>query len=214
MPPTDRPLPASLHARLRAATAAAHRALEDALDLLREPPDRERFVRVLVGFHGFHRVWEPAVASQLPPGGAPPPRRALIEHDLRRLGLTDACLDAIAPCAAATALGADAPTALGSLYVLEGSTLGGQVITRHLAQAPWCPHEGLRTFAPYGDAAGARWRDTLALLAAARGDPEQIVAGALLTFAILLAWLVPQHEESFTSAATAANDRAVRPTAA
>lgn len=181
----------SLHARLRAATAFAHRLLEDEIDLLHEPLQRERFVHALIGFHGFHCVWEPAVAPLLPPGVAPRPRRPLIEDDLRRLGLSRECIDAIVPCLPAAALGADPETALGSLYVLEGSTLGGRVIARELAHAPWCPAEGLRYFDPYGHDVGARWRHTLAVLAAARGDPDRIVAGALRTFEILRAWLVP-----------------------
>ncbi len=188
--PSEHATPPSLHARLRSATTPAHEALEGALDMLREPLDRGRFIRLLSGFHGFHRTWERAITRHLPPALVPRPRLALIEGDLRALGLGDDALRAIAPCEAAARLGADPDLALGSVYVLEGSTLGGRMITRHVDRAPWCPSGGLRYFDPYGADTGSRWRTTLAHLSAAGGDPERIVSGAVQTFATLHAWLV------------------------
>ncbi|MEO8705241.1 MAG: biliverdin-producing heme oxygenase [Kofleriaceae bacterium] len=60
---------------------------------------------------------------------------------------------------------ADAPRmdtvadALGCMYVMEGATLGGAVIRRHVLQALQIgPETGARFFASYGDAVGVRWR--------------------------------------------------------
>ena len=100
----DRQPSLSLRDRLRCATEKAHGALEGSLDLLRQPPEREYFVRLLVRFHGFHRVWESAVAGQLPDTVMPCPRLVLIEHDLRALGLDERAIGAIAPCAPAVRL--------------------------------------------------------------------------------------------------------------
>ncbi len=177
--PTDSrllPLPSALHARLRAATAAAHEALEIELELLSPPLDPQRFRRVLAGFYGFHRAWEPAVVSCLPATLVPASRLPLIEQDLRALGWGDAELRASVACAPAAALADSAESALGSVYVLEGSTLGGRVIMRQVSQAAWCPPQGLRYFDPYGAETAARWRATLAHLADARGDSDLIVA--------------------------------------
>lgn len=189
-------MPSALHARLRAATAAAHEALEDALDLLRLPLDAQRFRRVLAGFHGFHRAWEPAIARRLPAALVPRPRLPLIEQDLRALGWGDAELGAIALCAPAAALADSADSALGSLYVLEGSTLGGRVIMRQVGAAAWCPPQGLRYFDPYGAETTARWRATLVHLADARGDSDRIVAGAVRTFEMLREWLADPPREA------------------
>ena len=180
-----------LHARLRTETAPAHERLERSLDLLRRPLDRDRFTSLLVGFHGFHRAWEPALAGCLPAAFVPGPRLPLIEQDLGTLGLDDHTVGAIARCAQAASLGDHPDTALGSVYVLEGSTLGGRVISHHFGEAPWWPPAGLRYFDPYGDETFSRWRQTLAQLAAAGGDADRIVAGALRTIEILQHWLVP-----------------------
>lgn len=189
-PAGTRPSAAALQARLRAGTAAAHEALESALDLLHQPLDRQRFIRVLTGFHGFHRAWEPALAATLPPPLQPLSRLPLIEDDLRRLGLDAAALHEAPACTEAAFIEGDADAALGSLYVLEGSTLGGRVISRAVAGAAWCPPGGLRYFDPYGAATGRRWRCTLDRLAAAAADAERVEAGALRTFRVLQEWLV------------------------
>lgn len=58
----------------------------------------------------------------------------------------------------------DALAALGSLFVVEGSALGGQVIVRRLGtQAALAP--ALRYFQGHGEATRARWRRFCALLA-------------------------------------------------
>lgn len=53
--------------------------------------------------------------------------------------------------------------ALGFLYVLEGSSLGGRVILKALA-AGGATAEGLSFLDPYGPETGARWRSFLAVL--------------------------------------------------
>ena len=181
----------SLHARLRTETAPAHERLERSLDLLSRPLDRDRLTALLVRFHGFHQDWEPALACCLPAELVPRPRLPLLEHDLRTLGVGNDIMTAIPSCAHAASLGEHQDTALGSVYVLEGSTLGGRVVARHFAEAPWWPAAGLGYFDPYGDETATRWRHTLAQLAAAGGDADRIVAGAVRTFEILQLWLVP-----------------------
>ena len=78
---------------------------------------------------------------------------------------------------------------LGAMYVVEGSTLGGQVITRQLAQAG-IP---LRTyFTGYGARTGPRWKAFCHLLteaAPAGPDQDDIVASARLTFQRLDQWI-------------------------
>ena len=180
-----------LHARLRTETAPAHEQLECTLDLLSRPLEQDRFTALLVRFHGFHRAWEPALARCLPAELVPGPRLPLLEQDLGTLGLGDDIIGAIPSCAQAALLGEHPDTALGSVYVLEGSTLGGRVIARHFSEAPWWPPAGLRYFDPYGDETASRWRQTLTQLAGAGGDADRIVAGAVRTFEILQHWLVP-----------------------
>ena len=46
---------------------------------------------------------------------------------------------------------------MGRLYVLEGSTLGGAFIDRHLATVPELSGLRLRAFSPYGSETGVMW---------------------------------------------------------
>ncbi len=54
---------------------------------------------------------------------------------------------------------------IGYLYVVEGSTLGGRLISKRLRQlgSDLCPN-GLRIFAPYGDATRRSWTAFLDVL--------------------------------------------------
>ncbi|UOG77539.1 biliverdin-producing heme oxygenase (plasmid) [Hymenobacter tibetensis] len=83
------------------------------------------------------------------------------------------------------------PELLGALYVLEGSTLGGQVLARQLAKA------GISTrtyFSGYGDQTGLMWKSFCHLLgeAATEINQDEIVLSARRTFQHLDAWL--NHE--------------------
>ncbi|MCI1187347.1 biliverdin-producing heme oxygenase [Hymenobacter sp. DH14] len=80
---------------------------------------------------------------------------------------------------------------LGAMYVLEGSTLGGQVIARQLAAAGI---DGRTFFASRAERTGPLWKQFGQLLeaAAASEDADAIVASAILTFQTLAAWLIQE----------------------
>ncbi len=170
--------------RLRSDTRDAHEALEDALALMRPPLRRERFASVLQGFLAFHRAWRPRMAVLVgdPELVAPRGKAALIERDLQALGEAEATaapldLDFLSTRSAAW----------GSLYVMEGSTLGGQVITKALRRTAWAPAEGLAYFNPYGRRTGEMWAAFRAALEAAAPtlEPDLVCEGARATFATL-----------------------------
>lgn len=196
MPYPSDALPRPLHARLREATADAHQTLEQTLGLLDHPPTVTRFVALLMRLHGFHRIWEPAIRRALPADAgflAQRRRLPLIEVDLRELDIDDLDIEALPVLHAAVGLCRTPEAALGSLYVVEGSTLGGRVIERRLRDtAAWYPAAGLLSFHPYGDETGLRWQETLDRL---EQVPEAahaaVVEGALDTFALLMQWLAP-----------------------
>ncbi len=80
------------------------------------------------------------------------------------------------------------PQLLGAMYVVEGSTLGGQVITRQLAKQ----NIPLRTyFSGYGERTGLLWKAFCQLLTqeATPENEAEIVQSASLTFQKLDAWL-------------------------
>lgn len=65
----------------------------------------------------------------------------------------------------------------GVLYVLEGATLGGQIISRELrAGLGIGPESGGRFFAGYGAETGRMWQSFVAVLERAAEDPENASA--------------------------------------
>ena len=88
------------------------------------------------------------------------------------------------------------PQLLGCLYVMEGSTLGGQILARHLrATCPEydaCYPESTPSFLiPYGlktDEMWARFRERLSKVTSA-ADLSALVGSAKKTFALMSLWL-------------------------
>jgi heme oxygenase len=75
----------------------------------------------------------------------------------------------------------------GSLYVIEGSTLGGQVISKML-QEKWglSSAKGARFFSAYERETGLKWREVISQLEARPApEAEDAVLGARKTFAAL-----------------------------
>ncbi|HEX8672578.1 MAG TPA: biliverdin-producing heme oxygenase [Longimicrobium sp.] len=185
---------------LRDRTRAAHDRAEEALPLLDPSLDAARYRAILAGFWGFHAALEPrlaAVAELRGLGLDPTERRKLprLEHDLRTLGADPARLslaDAVPEVEGVAA-------ALGCMYVLEGATLGGRVISRHLAARGIGPESGGAFFAGYGDETGEMWKSFSAAIGAyAEAHPEsipRIVDAADETFTLLERWLArTQHD--------------------
>jgi heme oxygenase len=180
--------------RLRTATAEDHRRVETVLGLMDPRLDRDRLAWGISRLHGFWATAEEGLArwaGSHPDDAAlvdwPQRRRAhLYEADLHTLGVT------AAPERPALPDVCDTDEALGRMYVLEGATLGGMVIDRHLTGLPALSGVRLRAFTPYGARTGAMWRDLRRATrahAAGAGDAERVVQAACDTFAGLADWV-------------------------
>jgi heme oxygenase len=79
---------------------------------------------------------------------------------------------------------------LGALYVLEGATLGGNVIKKHILANPnFKDHEnGLNYYGVYGSALGAKWKSFVTVLnnRVKEEDYERCVNSANQTFENLI----------------------------
>lgn len=179
---------------LRTGTAAEHRAVEATLDLLDPALDRARLAQVLALLHGFWVAAEGGLdewAARLPADAAALDwsrrRRArLFATDLATLGIPVPVDAPRLPPVAGT------DEALGRMYVLEGSTLGGTFIDRHLAGLPAFSGVRLRAFSPYGERTGAMWaayRRAAREHMAADGDVDRVIEAARATFAALAGWV-------------------------
>ena len=178
---------------LRVHTSLAHQRLERSLDLHGRLRDKLRFVGVLERFFGFHLVWEAAIAERPSLREFHRPRRrvAALAQDLLALGHTQARIDSLPSCSEASALAASDGAALGSMYVMEGSTLGGQLITRALLTSAWAPQGGLGYFDPYGRRTGEMWREFKDWLVRHPGAAERrcVLEGARGAFDLLHDWV-------------------------
>ncbi|PWW20925.1 heme oxygenase [Geodermatophilus normandii] len=182
---------------LRTATAAEHEQVEALLDLMDPALDRDRLVGVLARLHAFWAAAEAGLdewAARHRTDAA-----ALDWTRRRRTGLYAADLAALGGSTVddrpdLPAVGGT-DEALGRLYVLEGSTLGGTVIDRHLATLPGLAGgPRVRAFSPYGGDTGAMWaafrRFTRAHVEGG-GDARRVVDAARQTFAVLAGWCAP-----------------------
>lgn len=76
--------------------------------------------------------------------------------------------------------------ALGIMYVIEGSSLGGRVILKNITDAlGYTPENGASYFGGYGNKTGSHWKNFLAALTlfeAENNCAEDIIAGADFAF--------------------------------
>ena len=114
-----------------------------------------------------------------------------LEADLVFLGL-DLAVIAQLPRASTLPRLTDRLGAMGMLYVMEGASLGGQIISRRLtADLGVTADRGGRFFSSYGRQVGQRWRDYLLALERFADDPAasaRIEDSALATFESFLSW--------------------------
>lgn len=182
----------ALFARLRSETRAAHDAIERDLDWERRVSTIDGYRQLLARFYGFHRTWEPAIAASIDDESFVGPRRKLplLEADLLHLGMTPTAIEKI-PEPDLLIRPRTRAEALGSMYVLEGSTLGGQLIARRVAEKLGLkPGAGLSYHCAYGDAVGPMWQAFRARLGElSPSEEDEAIGSANTTFRHLRAWL-------------------------
>jgi heme oxygenase len=180
-------------ARLKTETRAAHDRIEAAMDLDRRIATRDGYRDLLIRFYGFHKAWETEAVGRAPDQGFFERRRKtqLLVQDLEALGLKSDDIIRLPQCRPLMPL--PGPEAvLGSMYVVEGSTLGGAIIARDVENRLGLDAEtGCAYFRSYGRDIAAMWRSFGAVLLEA-SSPEVddlIVESAQNTFTVMHDWL-------------------------
>ena len=190
----------SLLEALRTGTALLHVALEKRLPFFSEHLDAEWYQRLLQAYYGFYEPMEAALYdSGLIPEGFDPLVRVktpTLLHDLNALGLDERTVLALPRCTELPTF--DSPAAcLGALYVLEGATLGGQVLRREMAQRLAMNADNGGAFLDvYGAETGRRWKDFLDYLGGLPLDTpakQHAVDAARSTFSCFEQWLDSQE---------------------
>ncbi len=151
--PTTTPSPLLL--ALRQGTRDCHKMLEARLPFFSPSFDSADYRRLLQAYYGFHFPLEHCLSDYQ---GRERHKAPTLARDLLALGLSEADVGALPLCQALPAIH-DEASALGVMYVLEGSTLGGQVLKRAMAERLGIGHDSGAAFLDvYGERTGeASW---------------------------------------------------------
>jgi heme oxygenase len=185
--------------RLKQATLATHRAVERLPIMVRlmSPQVAPRdYLDYLLAMAEVYATLETPLLEALGPERRQElgivPRLPAILQDLARLGVDDQASRSVGPRPFGTS------AAVGGIYVLEGSTLGGRVIARHLRR---CLGAGLgsTSFLDFhGERASEVWKGFTSgldrLTAPGRLDADEAVAGAVTAFHCVLETLRAEPE--------------------
>lgn len=185
----------ALLSELRAATREHHDRIERLL-ALDGPMAMNRYVAIVAGFHRFLTGWENELRTALPPRLhgwlAARGRARFAAEDLAYFGAPAVVADESPACLPEASVAA----AFGSMYVIEGSALGGQVITPRLERdLGLAPGRGASYFHGHGKSTGAMWREFRQLATAEVGDDaagrRTACAAAARTFDALITTFEP-----------------------
>jgi heme oxygenase len=183
----------SITARLKRETEAAHRRVEALTDIKERIGCVHTYRALLARLYGFYAEWEPKLAAALGAHVFDGTRRkaGLLRRDLHALGYRRGEVDRLPLCPCP--IGKEEFTrALGSMYVLEGATLGGAVIARMVERRLDLDiKSGCAFFRGYGRATAEMWRGFQATLLAESTPSleDEIVASAAATFDAFGAWI-------------------------
>ena len=189
--------PTSLLMRLRAETRTEHHAIEQTLVLTDDALTQADYQRVIEQFYGFYTPVEDQLAVY---GGEiakwldlkTRQKTSLLQTDLKRLNHKDSdILEQLPLCSQLPQLSSLAEC-FGCLYVLEGATLGGVLISRHIQEKLGVmPTSGGSFFHGYGERTGEMWREFRAALTAfdaTTDQQDQVITAARTTFDTLRRW--------------------------
>ena len=180
--------------KLKTETLSNHQQLEKNLILrLKGMESHADYISILQIFYGYFAALEERInqyigADQLPDHADRRKTRSL-KNDLDTM-------QAEIPAKAATAelpeIG-NAYQAFGALYVIEGSTLGGQIISKMISkQLPMDSDAALSFFKSYGEDTMPMWtkfKNTLLQQAPTREAADQLVQAANETFLKFRHWM-------------------------
>lgn len=163
------------------------------LDHLATPAGYSAAMRAM---HGFHSAWEPRIWANrdleaLGLRAAERLKLPLLNRDLATIGVSPAQ----PACPDPGPLGV--PEALGALYVLEGATLGGQIILRRIkVPLRLSVEKGGAYYYGYGSRTGDQWKlfgEAVQRWVDRNGSGDRVVDAAADCFTAFVEWLHVPH---------------------
>ena len=181
---------------LRKQTAASHQKLEDnnlSRAILEADVSVADYQTYLSALYGVTLGCEKAVFPQIQhiiPDLSERFRSQMIEKDLLATGFSASQIDALPVYTFTLSTAAEA---LGAMYVLEGSTLGGRMLYKHVNKTLGLTADnGACYFWGYGEHTGTMWKSFISAFtqfAQQSGQAENIIDSAIQTFTIIDHWL-------------------------
>jgi len=176
---------------LRRETEADHHTVESALPLMHQGLTVSQYVQCLQKLYGIVAAWEEHAADHAPtwlqPALIARKRTALLELDLAWFGVTEKN-DRRPTLPEMNSL----PGFFGTMYVMEGSKLGGQLIARHVESAlRLSAGQGNSFFQGNGSQTGQMWKEFCEMLKLRIPDDQTdaVVASAKEMFATYGKWM-------------------------
>lgn len=175
--------------KLRTHTSTLHSALEQtplSAALLDEQVSQENYIAYLQKMREIVAFYEnnvfPSLSNTLPDVNKREKLR-LIDKDLAYLSVPSADIMSFE---SSVSQNPSTAYALGCMYVMEGSTLGGKVILKHISETLGIvADQGGSYFAGYGDKTGYYWKTFLHILqeySTKHNTDDEIITGAKDTF--------------------------------
>ncbi len=164
-----------LSTNIKEATKEAHQQLEKKVVLkLKSIRSNADYADVLKHFYAYFNTVEkaikPYITSSVLPDYAERRHSGYLKADIEELGGDTSELPAVTVPQISSV-----PEALGALYVMEGSIMGGSIIVQMLAK--YGVTKGVSFFSGYGEATGQMWGKFVAVLnAQAENEKQQILA--------------------------------------
>jgi heme oxygenase (biliverdin-IX-beta and delta-forming) len=191
-------------AALKERTRPLHNLVEGEVDMFTRMETPDEYARLLARLYGFYLPVETQLEKLqgFNALGIDLVRRRkspLLCADLATLGWEESRIHALPLCVDLPALNT-LSFGLGTLYVVEGATLGGQIIGRHLIRnLDITPDRGGRFFASYGSQVRVMWEafGAAVKIHSNNSDVEaSVVQSACETFATFIRWFQEEHRDA------------------
>jgi heme oxygenase (biliverdin-IX-beta and delta-forming) len=176
--------------RLRLETANDHQEAEKGMHLMHLDVDAADYLRCLSRVYGILAPWEEqafvAAPEWLRASLSLRKRRHMLDSDFATWGALPT------PDRATLPPFDDVYSMLGAMYVMEGSTLGGQVISRHVEKClGLVAGNGDAFFLGHGDQTGRMWKEFCSLLETKVPEDrsDSVILGAKAMFRCFREWM-------------------------